>query len=106
MDAWASVPALQNSWAHVSGTWSVPQFTYNRSTGEVILRGQVGGGGSGTVITTLGAGFRPAKQHTFTVPATAGSADAVVEVQADGDVKHVSGDTTAIELSTVRFFTT
>lgn len=103
LDAFASLTTV-NSWANTSGTFQTPQYSINRGLNEVIVRGEVGGGASGSVIATLPAGYRPSKQFTFICPATAGSADAVVNVQTDGNIQHVSGDTTSIDLGTIRFF--
>jgi hypothetical protein len=104
-DAFASLSTI-NGWSHTSGTYPVPALAANRSTGEVLVRGEVGSGSSGTVIATLPSHRRPSKVYTFVCAATAGSAHAVVNVQPNGNIQHLSGNTASIDLSVIRFFLT
>jgi hypothetical protein len=102
-DSFATLPTL-NSWANTSGTFQPPQYTLNRSSREVILRGEVGSGAAGTVIANLPAGYRPAKTSVFVCPATGSAAVAIVRVNPNGDVVHQGGVTSSITLDQVRFF--
>lgn len=102
-DGWSTL-ANVNSWTNTSASFQFTRYSINRSSREVLVQGEAGGGSAGTVIAILPAGYRPSKIFTFLAPATAGSNYAIVKVLTNGDIQHVSGATASIDLSTIRFF--
>jgi hypothetical protein len=92
-----------NSWISTSGTFHLPGYAKNFSTREIVMRGEVGGGAAGTVIGTLPAGYRPQKQYIFVCPSTTTQNYATVSVATNGNITHIAGYTTSIDLSAIRF---
>lgn len=102
LGGWTNL-TLQNSWAHVSGTYNIPQYNRNYSTGEISLRGNLGGGSSSTTMFTLPTGARPSLARVFIVPAANADDYAVLQINTDGTVVHQQGYTTSLVLDQVRF---
>lgn len=102
-ESWTNLITV-NSWDNTSSTYQRLQYTINRSSREILLRGEVGLGAVGTTITTLPAGYRPSKQFAFHCPSNTTQNYAVVSVLPTGEVKHVAGYTSSIDLGAVRFF--
>jgi hypothetical protein len=102
LGSWTNL-TLQNSWAHQSGTYNVPQYNKNYSTGEISIRGNIGGGSTSTTMFTLPSGFRPSLARLFIVPAAGADDYAILQVNTDGTVVHQQGYTTSLVLDQVRF---
>jgi len=94
---------LANSWVSFdTTTWYSPSFT-RTTAGVVELRGLVKNG-SGGVITTLPAGFRPNKQIIFTTLSSGSNAIARVDVFPDGTVLwQGGGDNSWVSLDGINF---
>lgn len=82
--AWVA-PTLGSSWVSFDGgaTFAVP--SYCLKAGEVILKGAMKSGTTGTVFT-LPAGMRPLKMTSFLVVGDGGSQTAQVRIAANGAV--------------------
>lgn len=80
---WITLP-LSNSWVTYGAPYEAPR--YRRLNGVVFIDSmlKLGTFTSGTVIATLPAGFRPAKQHMR--PVVANNAFGSVEVNASGTI--------------------
>lgn len=85
-------PAFQNSWVNYDPANSQASF-YRDLSRRVYVGGTVKSGGAGTVIFTLPPAYRPSLIETFFVGSI------VLEVQPDGDVRHVSGSTALVPLT-------
>jgi hypothetical protein len=81
-----------NSWFN-TGSGTVNGRWRKLPTGQVEVQGTISGGSSGTVAFTLPAGYRP--NHLMTFAAVANGAAAGIQVETDGDVKHLFGSTTS-----------
>lgn len=79
--AWVN-PTLLNSWV-VNGGLTI---SYRRLNGVVYGRGQGTGGGAGTVIYQLPAGFRPAQTHKSATTNTDGTSSYRLQITTGGDV--------------------
>jgi hypothetical protein len=102
-EPWATLSTI-GSWTNTSSIYQPAQYAINRSSREVLLRGEVGLGIAGSVIATLPASHRPTKQFSFLCPSNTTQNYATVSVAPSGDVRHVAGYTTSIDLGAVRFF--
>ena len=87
-----------SGWTNTSGRYKSDEL------GFVVLSGYMGGGGVGTLMTTLPVGFRPAQQESFSVNAS--GAGGIVTVATNGEVLFVAGTGTFVYLSNVKFSST
>lgn len=100
-------PTLLNSWALIDSGFEKHGYRIN-TDGETELRGLVSGGsvGATAAIFTMPAGYRPAKERIFIVPAF-DDKFAHVRVRTNGDVVVTSGITGGagqwIDLGGIRF---
>jgi hypothetical protein len=102
LGSWTNL-TMENSWTHVTGTYNVPQYIKNFSTGEISLRGNIGGGSTSTTMFTLPTGLRPSLARVFIVPAANADDYAVIQVNTNGTVVHQQGYTTSLVLDQIRF---
>lgn len=104
-EGWTNA-TYSGTWSNSSGTYLRAQYAKNYASNEILMRGEAGGGGAGTVITVLPAGYRPtSKSFSFICAANAADDFASVTVDTSGNVTHTSpGYTTSIDLSSIRFF--
>jgi len=88
---WIPVPLMSEGWTRYNSEYNPPEF-YMDTCGFVHLRGMIKGGatGSGSVIFTLPAGFRPENRELFCVM-SAGSAGRC-DVDRAGRVVACQGD--------------
>lgn len=98
-------PTLTNSWANYGG--AATEAGYRRVGDVVEVRGVVKSGTVNTAIFNLPAGFRPATDTVFAVPAGPGGAR--LDVGWTGDVSlvsyYASGTNAIVSLAGVRFST-
>lgn len=88
------------AWSNSSGTYVRAQYTKNDATGEIILRGEAGGGVAGTTIFVLPAGYRPLKAVSFIAAGNSANNFASITIDTSGNVTHTSpGYTTSLDLS-------
>ena len=96
-------PAFLNSWVNFAGGYELAGF-YRDTSGRVHLCGLVKSGTSATTIFTLPGGYRPKNTETYGVlTGSPGDTFGRVEVDANGNVKHVSGGTSYVQLSGISF---
>lgn len=98
---WATswtAPTLLNSWANTGSPYQTTRYAI-QSPGVVHVQGTVTGGTSGADIFVLPFGFRPEASLTFTSANILSGSVAVIRVEADGSVQHLSGSTTNISLN-------
>lgn len=96
-------PAFVGTWVNYDTTNEVASF-YRDPFYRVFLAGLVKSGTSGTTIFTLPGGYRPRKRESFIV-VTGNPGDSIgrVDVAANGDVIHVSGGTSYVQLNGISF---
>lgn len=96
-------PAFNGTWANYDATNEVASF-YRDPFGRVHLAGLVKSGTSGTTIFSLPGGYRPRARESFVV-ITGNPGDALgrVDVDANGNVIHVSGGTGYVQLNGISF---
>lgn len=95
--SWAA-PTLINSWANTGAPYQTARYAI-QAPGIVQVQGVVTGGTSGQDIFVLPFGFRPEQALTFTSANIISGGVAVIRVEADGSVQHLSGSTTNISLN-------
>lgn len=98
--AWQDL-ALINGWSDLGSSWSPPAWQIS-SDGHVHLRGQVGGGTSGTVCAVLPQGAWPEFSLRLAT-VCAGPAVAHADIDATGNITLVAGSTTWVSLDGLRF---
>lgn len=86
LQSWVA-PTLINSWANSGGAYATAGY-WKDPWGTVHLRGRVTGGGFPTDVFVLPADYRPQYTQTFAVPGTTAG---VIDVEADGSVRTISG---------------
>jgi len=97
-DANWTAPTLLNSWTNTGAPYQTTRYAI-QSPGIVQVQGVVTGGSLNTDIFVLPFGFRPGNALTFTVANITSGAVAVIRVESDGSVYHLSGSTTNISLN-------
>lgn len=96
-------PAFSGAWTNYGGSNEVASF-YRDPFGRVHLAGLVKSGAAGTTIFSLPGGYRPRARESFLI-LTGNPGDALgrVDVAANGDVIHVSGGTSYVQLNGISF---
>lgn len=89
------VPSLINSWANTGGAYATAG--YFKHNGVVHLRGRVTGGAFASDIFVLPENYRPEATISYNVPT-----GAVVDIEADGSVRAISGSS-YVALDSVTF---
>jgi hypothetical protein len=98
--AWIPL-TLQGTWVvENTATYGVPSFMRD-SAGIVRLRGMVKSGSVPSTIANLPLQFRPA--YTATFDTVAADAHARIDVEADGDVRMITGSNTWVSLWPIQF---
>lgn len=93
-------PVFQNGWGNFGQGYSTVAFR-RLPTGLVVVRGLAAGGAANSAIFTLPAGYRPLAGLLF--PTSAAAANARVDVDASGAVRHVAGGISDFGLDVIRF---
>lgn len=109
--AWRAVdatgqPAFQNSWANYGGVFPPAGFR-KLGSGLVVLEGLIHNGTLATGVFALPVGYRPTHRLVFLVASNTSGSVAVlgrVDVDTDGTVYAIYGDTFAITLNGVTFY--
>lgn len=94
----STAPTLLNSWANVGGAYATAG--YHSWDKHIHLKGRVSGGSVPSDVFVLPADYRPAATLSFAV--VGNGAFAVVDVEADGSVRAISG-TSPISLDGITF---
>jgi hypothetical protein len=95
-------PSFLNSWTDYSASYP---FRYRRLNGVVFLAGIVKSGTVNTNIAVLPVGYRPTWDLYFTSHGYTGSAyvEAHWTIQANGNVRHLSGGNVQVSLAGISF---
>lgn len=96
-------PAFVGTWTNYGSGYEVASF-YRDPFGRVHLSGLVKSGTSGTTIFSLPGGYRPRARELFVID-TGNPGDTLgrIDVTATGDVIHISGGTTYVQLHGISF---
>lgn len=95
-------PAFENSWVNYALGYDAAEY-YKDPLGRVRLSGAVKSGGAGTVIFTLPQGYRPPALKRFHQGGDTLANHAYVDVNASGQVIHISGGTAFVSLEGISF---
>lgn len=95
---WIPLPGI-NGWVWYGGSWETP--AYRKLNGIVYLRGLLTGGAAGTAFCVLPPGYRASGNRHF--PVAAGGTIGLVNVMADGTIKHNSGPTVWVSLDGITY---
>lgn len=86
LQAWQT-PTLINSWSDSGGAYATAGY-WKDPWGIVHLRGRITGGAFPSDAFVLPVNYRPEATQSFAVP---GTTAAVIDVEADGSVRAISG---------------